>query len=972
MASISFFCLAVKTPLERAVAIEEYEREIVRRLGPRPAAVEKKPIASPSSGEIVAEPSPKKRGRPRKDAALYVAESDPDIPDVVPRVILEFCCGGESRLGQEQYQRDGCVVFRLTEQHDMSSQKGLQYAIGIARRHPGCFLWASLPCTGGCGYWEINKKYETAWAKRELHIELYIKLRDNWVALAEVVMQVGGELGWEWPTGCSLWGDKVLVAAELRWQMLRVNFNGCMVGLVSIRKKYVGQPIAKPWTISTTSPELYHALRPLVCPGKTLHPFHAPCAGGDTEVTGGYTDELVRIAHLAIKRQIHFNNVNSPLLTNHVGQANVGLYADRPEFNLTELCMLAAGVDPTGDVHVTGEHRQQGSGLHLWNAMITKALGPRDPQSRSPPALKAVQAELDALRAVTCWNEDKVMEAEKAKQMYEEVHFARLFSIVGIKHFELDPQFWKWKGRVVFGGDNVRNADGSWAVFDDVGTVPTNMVASRCLVAISALSHKLTIRQSDCIRAYPQTKYTGVPTMVRLPRPWWPDKWVGVYTDPVCPLERVLYGHPRAGDLWYLKLEFVVMKYEFKKIGEWPSIFHRGSSLDDLIVIIAYVDDLEMLAGPWADSIIASIRREIDMDDPEPISRFLGCVHQITTSGEPGEQVTSVQYKMIEYFSTSVVNFESETGICVTKRKVDSPYAPEVNDSELTRLMATHGKHAKKAPSYLMQLLYGGRMACPQVIVAVQRLASCLDTPQTERWSAECDRQLERLYAFVGTNLDKVLCGELSEKDASELELWFWPDSDLANDKLTTRSQNGFFLEVVGGRDPTTKELRCMPISWGMRKTTSTCIHTQEAETVSLTTFAKTDMIPVQILLSTLLHRPIVCRIKEDNQACIQAIKKGYSPNLRHISKTQKINLGFAHELVTRDDADGYGRVFLESHETATHKGDMFTKMLVPCKFVSALHLINVRQIVLSDDEVKKLPEISVQALKKKTKKQGG
>ncbi len=65
-------------------------------------------------------------------------------------------------------------VSRLTEYHDMTSQEG---ALGLSKRYPGAFLWISVPCTAGCGYWEINKKFESAWVKMEINVTLYIALQ---------------------------------------------------------------------------------------------------------------------------------------------------------------------------------------------------------------------------------------------------------------------------------------------------------------------------------------------------------------------------------------------------------------------------------------------------------------------------------------------------------------------------------------------------------------------------------------------------------------------------------------------------------------------------------------------------------------------------------------------------------------------------------------------------------------------------
>ena len=53
--------------------------------------------------------------------------------------------------------------------------------------------------------------------------------------------------------------------------------------------------------------------------------------------------------------------------------------------------------------------------------------------------------------------------------------------------------------------------------------------------------------QSDATQAYTQSKLGGTRTWVRLLVHRWPESWHGQFTDPVCPLELALYGHPDSG-----------------------------------------------------------------------------------------------------------------------------------------------------------------------------------------------------------------------------------------------------------------------------------------------------------------------------------------------------------------------------------------------------------------------------------------
>ena len=44
-------------------------------------------------------------------------------------------------------------------------------------------------------------------------------------------------------------------------------------------------------------------------------------------------------------------------------------------------------------------------------------------------------------------------------------------------------------------------------------------------------------------------------------------------------------------------------------------------------------------------------------------------------------------------------------------------------------------------------------------------------------------------------------------------------------------------------------------------------------------------------MLELILSRDIILEVKEDNEATIKVIRKGYSPKLRHIQRTRKVNL---------------------------------------------------------------------------------
>ena len=112
---------------------------------------------------------------------------------------------------------------------------------------------------------------------------------------------------------------------------------------------------------------------------------------------------------------------------------------------------------------------------------------------------------------------------------------------------------------------------------------------------------------------------------------------------------------------------------------------------------------------------------------------------------------------------------------------------------------------------------------------------------------------------------------------------------------------------------------------------------------VSLSHCVHDVALPLQILFETVLGKAVPVQFMEDNEACIVAVRKGYSPSLCALSRTQRVHLGFLHDVIFDEDSlvEGGNRELLKV-ETALHKGDMFTKELEPQKFIKALSMLGM------------------------------
>ena len=133
----------------------------------------------------------------------------------------------------------------------------------------------------------------------------------------------------------------------------------------------------------------------------------------------------------------------------------------------------------------------------------------------------------------------------------------------------------KYKYRLVFQGD--RAVDQNWevAIFQEVGSSPATMEASRACDCHGCIDGN-DIEQADVEQAYVQALLEGPETWVQIPREWWPDSWYNAdgtdrYHKPVVQLLRALYGHPDAGTFWERHCNSHCMSVGFVPIPDWPS-----------------------------------------------------------------------------------------------------------------------------------------------------------------------------------------------------------------------------------------------------------------------------------------------------------------------------------------------------------------------------------------------------------------
>ena len=280
-----------------------------------------------------------------------------------------------------------------------------------------------------------------------------------------------------------------------------------------------------------------------------------------------------------------------------------------------------------------------------------------------PEAKQAVDAEWTAHAQKRTWNVDRVRpRAEviaEANRRKVSVHFGRLMDLCHLKHAELDERVQKYKGRVVFRGDQVKDETGLHAVFTEQGASASQMAAAKFLDTIARMPG-MSGQAADAVKAYTQVplkkahKLLGLPpeqcpeTWISLPRSRQPQAWANVI-DPVCPLERNLYGHPLAGLLWERYLEDALFEMKWEKLPGWECLYvHR----DQQLFLSVYVDDFKMVGKTEnIPKMWKAMQRKMDLEPETELSDnvYLGCNQRVA---EPNQQLLHEKNRLFKKLTT--------------------------------------------------------------------------------------------------------------------------------------------------------------------------------------------------------------------------------------------------------------------------------------------------------------------------------
>ena len=861
--------------------------------------------------------------------------------------LFEFACSVNSQLGLTSEQCDVNHV-RLCREHidlgDENQCSQLDYQMEEAAKTAPPHLWSSIPCTSGSPWQYINRKKGGAAFMKRLALQLRQSKRlfHSFTKRAELILKLGGTVSFEWPKPSTGWNrPDVKAFFDSHPEFMTVEFDGCAVGLKS--KK--GIPIKKPWRVKTTSKRIYDAFQNKFC---SCTCSHERCEGSETARSAMYPPQM---AHMIVQalypskcvqqhapampcqplssepqehREVeqHLKHI-SPLAG--FEDLAIAVESDPTVNNLVEELLdhdklLAQAIDPS----LKDESPQE------IKAMVTKLLS-RAEMLSNPKALEAVKAEADGLIKAGTWSLDSVREKEdvraEAKRTGVSVHFGQLMTIASIKFWELAQHLQKMKGRIVYRGDCAKDEHGAAAVYQELGANPTSVQGLNACLAYGSLPGNCS-SAADAVKAYVQALLSSkYKTWIELPPELRPKHWRDKFVKPVVLLVKALYGHPDAGGLWEQHLKKIIKTLGGQEVPEYPGNFFFP---DTKLLLSTYVDDLT-LAGPEEahEPFWAKLTSVVDIEPPEPIYRILGRNHVVMplSQSEGHEECAafraqkSLVFDMLDYAHQTVDLYKSITSVTNIKHAA-TPFVPDgsisIEDEE------SKGELAASACKILMKALWLGRLSRPDIIKPINDLAT-----KVQSWSRGDDKRLLRLIQYIHSTPHYRLVGTINDSP-DQLELHLYVDADFAGDRLSGKSTSGGFMVLHG---PNT----FFPLAWVSKRQTSTSRSTTESEVVSLAYSLYQEGLPALQLWEKLLGRTVTLRVLEDNQATILVIRKGYSPKLRHITRTHKVNLSGLSEVFRDDSAE------LEYCKTDVQAADIFTKALPPQKWGPALRLLGIR-----------------------------
>jgi hypothetical protein len=614
----------------------------------------------------------------------------------------------------------------------------------------------------------------------------------------------------------------------------------------------------------------------------------------------------------------------------------MGLTKEQVAQHLSFTSSAATKTDDGEERPVNESHRFRGEGGNGAYALLTRSLKKSDSGYHSASMKKAVADEITKLTSNGTWDPrpkpHRVALAEAGSA------FVRLHCLRSEKHAETATP--ESKARLVALGDRVTSGDGSAFVFDDVQSCPCTMSTVRYVTAFSLASGGGPPSSADAIAAYVQSSLPKDITLYA-----WIDKdlWSPEMAQaargidrPVWRLRKSLYGLSCAGHLWQNYLQSHLESLGWSAVENCPQTFVKTSSFtNQTLILTAYVDDI-IIGGKGHMLEWESIMRVLQVTPPAVVKKMLGVNFAFTKGKSEHGIFHDISMDMSDFILAAIKKYESDPHALPLSSRVTSP-GIEFGDKRISDSDRIEpGKLKSSAASHLMTILYCARMCRPDVIQPIVSLSR-----NVTKWTKADDLSISLLYSYLKGTAALKLTGRVFE-DLSSLRLVTYVDADFCGSVSSTKSISGGICFISSGPfdndDPSSCASARLPLDWWSKRQGSTATSTTEAELTSLQKGLKDHSTGFEWLIQHTVGDDVPSVYCEDNQSAMAIIRRGFSPMLRHLSKTSRVSIGFLHEAFAGDDS----RILVHVG-TTQQAADMMTKSLAGPKLQSARELVGLR-----------------------------
>ena len=376
--------------------------------------------------------------------------------------------------------------------------------------------------------------------------------------------------------------------------------------------------------------------------------------------------------------------------------------------------------------------------------------------------------------------------------------------------------------------------------------------------------------------------------------------------DKVCLLKKSLYGLKQSPRQWNKKFDDFMKSQKFRRCRKNPCVYTKGSSIDDRVYLLMYVDDMLIAAKDMEKikALKASLKEKFEMKDLGPANRILGI--DIIRDRKKGILKLSQE----RYLKQVLRTFNMEDCRAVVTPSYSQFKHKSLTPEELvveTRLMSS-----VPYASAVGSLMYGMIGTRPDLAYAVGLVSRFMENPGRCHWSA-----VKWILRYLKGASD--VCLNFKKSDKFEIEGFC--DSDYSADLDRRRSIFGYVFKVGGNT-----------VSWRSTLQHVVALSTTEAEYMALTEAAK-ERIWLKIFCSELGFKSEIFKLTCDSHNAICLAK-----NPVHHDRTKHFEdkVHFIRDKVE----DGSAKV--QKIHTSLNPADMLTKSLPRNSFERCLVTLNV------------------------------